>query len=84
VRPRLRASLVELAQDRAGFEARALLRRAAFEPAGAKRLVAHPAVVAILEAQSGWLDALAGQVGGAISLRAEPALPMSGGYAENA
>ena len=42
VRPRLRASLLELAQDRAAFEARALLRRAAFEPAGAKRLVAHP------------------------------------------
>jgi hypothetical protein len=84
VRPRLRASLVELAQDRAGFEARALLRRAAFEPAGAKRLVAHPAVVAILEAQSGWLDALAGQIGGAISLRADPTLTMSGGYAENA
>jgi Ribonuclease G/E len=84
VRPRLRASLVELAQDRAGFEARALLRRAAFEPAGAKRLVAHPAVVAILEAQAGWLDALAGQVGGAIALRADATLPMSGGYAENA
>ena len=34
VRPRSRASLVELAQDRAAFEARALLRRAAFEAAG--------------------------------------------------
>ena len=34
VRPRLRASLLELAQDRAPFEARALLRRAAFEPPG--------------------------------------------------
>ena len=37
-------SLLELAQDRAAFEARALLRRAAFERPGAKRLVAHPAV----------------------------------------
>ena len=36
VRPRGRASLVELAQDRAPFEARALLRRAAFETAGPK------------------------------------------------
>jgi len=32
VRPRQRASLVELAQDRAGFEARALLRRAIDQP----------------------------------------------------
>ena len=34
VRPRGRASLIELAQDRAAFEARALLRRAAFERPG--------------------------------------------------
>src|ERR1043165_9403071 len=45
VRPRHRASLVELAQDRAAFEARALLRRAAFEPPGSKRLAGHPAVI---------------------------------------
>ena len=84
VRPRGRASLVELAQDRAAFEARTLLRRAAFEPAGAKRLVVHPAVAAVLESHPAWLDALARQVGGAASLRADPALPISGGYAENA
>jgi len=82
VRPRRRASLGELAQDRAPFEARALLRRTAFEPAGAKRLVAHPALIAVLESRSDWIDALAGQLGGAISLRADAALPMSGGYAE--
>jgi hypothetical protein len=84
VRPRRRASLVELAQDRAAFEARALLRRAAFEPAGAKRLVAHPTVVMALEARADWLEALARQLGGSVSLRADPALPMSGGYAEHA
>jgi hypothetical protein len=84
VRPRGRASLVELAQDRAAFEARALLRRAALEPAGPKRLVAPPAAVAVLEAHPAWLDAFARQVGGGISLRADPALPMSGGYAEKA
>ena len=84
VRPRVRASLVELAQDGASFEARALLRRAAFEPPGAKQLVAHPAVVAALETRPDWLDALSRQIGGAVSLRADPALPMSGGYAENA
>ena len=84
VRPRRRASLVELAQDRASFEARALLRRAGFEPPGAKRLVAHPAVIAVLDAHKEWLDALSLQLGGAIALRGDPALPMSGGYAESA
>ena len=82
VRPRRRASLVELAQDGASFEARALLRRAAFEPPGAKRLVAHPRVAAVLEGRREWLEALANQVGGAVGLRPEPALPISGGYAE--
>ena len=82
VRPRARASLVELAQDRAAFEARALLRRMALEPPGPKRLVGHPAVIAMLESRPDWLDTLARQVGGAISLRADAALPMSGGYAE--
>ena len=84
IRPRTQASLIELVQDRVAFEVRALLRRTAFEPAGAKRLVAHPAVIAVLEAKPDWLDALARQVGGAISLRADAALPMSGGYAEQA
>ena len=83
VRPRLRASLVELALDRAAFEARALLRRAALEAAGAKRLAAHPAVIAVLDAKPAWLDALARQLGGAITLRADASLAMSGGYAEN-
>jgi ribonuclease G len=83
VRPRSRASLVELAQDRAAFEARALLRRAAFEAAGAKRLLAHPAVIAALQSHADWLDAVGRQLGGAVSLRAEASLPMSGGYAEN-
>lgn len=84
VRPRARASLIELAQDRAAFEACALLRRVAFEQPGAKRLVAHPAVAKLLEAHPAWLEALACQLGGAIGLRADPALPMSGAYAESA
>jgi hypothetical protein len=83
VRPRRRASLIELAQDRAAFEARALLRRAAFEPAGSKRLAAHPAVIRVLEEQPAWIETLARQVGGAVSLRSDASLPMSGGYAEN-
>jgi hypothetical protein len=83
VRPRRRPSLIELALDRASFEARALVRRAAFEPPGAKMLVAHPSVIAELEQQDEWIAALAGQVGGSISLRADPSLPISAGYAEN-
>jgi ribonuclease G len=82
VRPRLRASLVELAQDAAAFEARALLRRVAMEPPGPKRLVCHPAVAALLQSRPDWLDRLARQLGGSISLRADAALPMSGAYAE--
>jgi hypothetical protein len=82
VRPRRRPSIVELAQDRAAFEARALLRRAAFEAPGPKRLVAHPAVAAIIGARRGWTEALAKQVGGAVELRPDGAVPMSGGYAE--
>ena len=84
VRPRRRASLIELAQDRAAFEARALFRRVGFEPPGPKCLVAHPAVIAILQTHSGWLEQLARQIGGAVSLRAEPSVAMSGGYAEAA
>lgn len=82
IRPRQRASLIELAQDRAPFEARALLRRAAFEPAGPKRLVAHPAVIAVLKGRSDWTDALSRQIGGPLELRSDAALPISGGYAE--
>ena len=84
VRPRRRASIVELAQDRAPFEARDLLRRTALEPPGPKRLVAHPRVIIVLEGKADWLEALARQLGGAIGLRADAALPMSGGYAEPA
>lgn len=81
VRPRRRASLIELAQDRAPFETRALLRRAAFAT-GAQRLVAHPAVTGLVETRRDWLDTLSRQVGGAIGLRTDASLPISAGYAE--
>jgi hypothetical protein len=81
IRPRRRASLIELAQDRAAFEARALLRRVGSET-GAVRLVAHPAVVDILERQVTWLEELGRRIGGAVGLRADAAIAMSGGYAE--
>ena len=81
VRPRARASLLELAADRAAFEARALLRRAGAE-VGAIRLAANPAVAAYLEARPEWLHRLARQTGGAVTLRADAALAMSAAYAE--
>lgn len=84
VRPRYRASLPELAQDQAAFEARALLRRAAYEQAGAKRLVAHPAVIATIRRRPEWVADLARQLGGPVTLRPDAGLPMSGGYAEQA
>ena len=83
VRPRIRPSLFEIWSDRAGAETRALLRRAV-TGSGSRRLVAHPAVIATLEKNPQWLDALAGQVGGAVSLRSDPALPISAGHAEPA
>jgi len=83
VRPRPRASLIELAQERAAFEARALLRRAAFEPAGARRLIAHPAVIAFLEAKPEWLEELARQCGGPVTLQPNGALPIHGAHAES-
>ena len=83
IRPRRRASLVELAADRANFEARALLRRAARET-GAIRLVANTRVIAAIEAQPGWIEMLSVQIGGPAALRAEPTLAMAAGYAERA
>jgi hypothetical protein len=83
VRPRLRASLVELAADRPAFEARDLLRRSGRE-IGAIRLAAHPLVIAELARHPGWLDQLSRQVGGAVTLRSDASLAISGGHAEPA
>jgi len=81
VRPRSRASLIDLAADRPAFEARALLRRAG-TGIGATRLVAHPSIVRVLEEQGGWLDQLARQVGGVVTLRGDPSLAISASHAE--
>lgn len=83
IRPRLRPSILELAQERAAFEARALLRRAAFEPPGPKRLVAHPGVISLLTSRPEWTEGLARQLGGTVELRSAPEVPMSGAYAES-
>ena len=84
VRPRTRPSLLEIWGDCSGAEARALLRRAVVAGSGPRRLVAHPGVIAVLERNQPWLDALARQLGGAVSLRSDPSLPISAGYAEPA
>jgi hypothetical protein len=84
VRPRTRPSLIEIWSERASAEARSLLRRAAVDGPGARRLVGHPQVIAVLEARPHWLDALARQIGGLVSLRSEPRLAISAAYAEQA
>src|SRR4249919_1051429 len=81
VRPRRHASLFELAADRAAFETRVLLRRVGRE-VGAIRVAAHPSVIAVLSGHRDWLDQLARQVGGAVTLRSDPSLANSGGHAE--
>jgi ribonuclease G len=81
VRPKARPSLIDLAADRSSFEARALLRRAGKE-IGAIRLVAHPAVIRVLEAQPDWIKQLSRQAGGTVTLRSDPSLAISSGYAE--
>jgi ribonuclease G len=82
VRARTRASLFELAADRAAFEARALLRRAALERQGATALAAHPAVIRVLEQRPAWIEQLSRQVGGAVTLRSDASLPIHGAYAQ--
>jgi hypothetical protein len=84
VRPRTRPSLLEIWSDRAAAEARALLRRAAQSGPGPRRLVAHPGVIAVLERNPAWLETLARQAGGAIGLRADPSIAITGGHAEPA
>lgn len=77
VRPRRRASLIELAGDRAAFEARAILRRAAFSHGNAV-LIVHPRIASELEAHPEWIAELARQRGGEIALRPDPSLTISG------
>ena len=82
VRPRARVSLLELAADRAAFEARALLRRVSLERGGATTLVAHPAVIRVIEQHPAWIEQLSRQIGGAVILRSDASLPIHGAYAQ--
>ena len=82
VRRRERASLPELLQaDPVGAAARALLRRAERSlGAGARTLHAAPPVIARIEANRGWTDALARRLGAAVALQAAPGLAISAGH----
>lgn len=85
VRPQARASLPQmLAADRVGAAARALVRRAERSRGrGTRTLVAHPNVIARLEREPVWLDALARRTGVGIGLRAKPLLAISAAYVED-
>ena len=82
VRRRERPSIPELLRaDPAGAAARGLLRKAERVPGGgAVTLVAAPEVMARLEREVAWIEALASRIGGAVALQAEPGQPMFGAY----
>ncbi|PZO91677.1 MAG: ribonuclease [Sphingomonas sanxanigenens] len=84
VRRRERASLPELLRgDPALTAALALLRRAERSGGvGARTLVAASAVVAIIDANRGWIDMLSRRLGAPVALRAEPGLAISAGHVE--
>jgi hypothetical protein len=83
VRRKLRPSVPEIVQgDPPGAAARALLRLAERSGAGARTIVAPLAVAARIEARPDWQARLARALGGAVSLRADPALHMFGGHVE--
>lgn len=80
VRRKRGPSIPELIQsDPAGAAARALLRQAE-RVSGAVTLVATPQVVARLEREAGWIEALARRCGGSVGLSADPGRPIFGGY----
>ena len=80
--PRVRASIVELAQhDRAGFAARSLIRQAQRSGLiGKTKLTAHPSVMAQIESNKAWTAALAAQLGGAVALQADASLAIEASY----
>jgi hypothetical protein len=86
VRRRERPSIPEIVQgDRVGTAARALLRRAERVPgAGERTIRAAPPVIARIEAEAGWTEALSRRIGAPIRLRADPALPIFGGDVQSA
>jgi len=84
IRRRERPSLPErLQSDPVGAAARALLRRAERESMiGARRLAAHPGVIAAIARIPGAIEELGRRTGASIGLRERPDLPISGGHVE--
>ena len=82
VRPRPRASIPELVRADPVLTAALALLRVAARDHGPRRLAAAPAVIARIEARPDWTDALSRTVGGTVTLRADPLLAISAGYAE--
>lgn len=82
IRPRERASLLELAQlDPVGWAARALLRRAQRAAmAGGVVLTAAPPLVRLIEQERGWIDRLERELGGAVRLQSDPELGIGAGH----
>ena len=84
VRRRERPSIAEIVQsDPVGAAARALLRRAG-RCSGALTLSAAPAVIARIEANPQWIEALRRRAGGEVALQAEPSLAISAGHVQPA
>jgi hypothetical protein len=86
IRRRERESIPELLRaDPADAAARALLRRAERTTgAGARLIVAAPAVVARIEAEPEWTLALARRTGAGLRLQADPALTIWAGHVQSA
>ncbi len=78
VRPRVRPGLVERVRE-PGFAALELLRRAQRGAPGPRTLVAHPVTIAWLQRWPEATAALSRAMGGAVALRADPALAMEAG-----
>lgn len=85
VRKRERPSLPELLQgDPVGAAARLLLRRAERCGGYGDRVIhGAPAVIARIEANPKWLEALAARIGAPAALRAEPGLAISAGHVQS-
>ena len=82
VRPRPRASIPELVRADPALTAALALLRVAARGIGPRRLVAAPTVIARIEAQPDWIDALARLTGGGVGLRANATLAISAGHVE--
>lgn len=84
VRPRARASIVELVQgDPAATAALALIRRAEREPgAGERLLTAAPGVIAWIERRPALVAELARRIGAAVRLQPQAGLAISAGHVD--